>query len=152
LKAMAAVDLKDLLKNLGLATGLKGEMVEKVLAHEAKGREAARALESKRRDVLAKKKEEMSVKSVPELKELCEARGLRLGGSKEERVERLISHAQENGEIDEALAAIAREAQRAELASMDKGDLWKLCDTAGVDPLVKEVMVERIISHEIAAK
>merc|ERR1712194_213540 len=72
LKAMAAADMKDLVKSLALEPGLKTEMIEAVLAHEAKNRDALRAQEAKRKAVLNGKKGELTSKSATELKELCE--------------------------------------------------------------------------------
>jgi len=43
---------------------------------------------------------------------------------------------------------MTRDARREELLSMDKAALRQLSAETGADPLVKEVMVERIMSHE----
>jgi len=41
-----------------------------------------------------------------------------------------------------------RSKRKVELMSMDKPAVVKLCETAGVDPVVKDIMVERIMSQE----
>jgi len=151
-QSMNVAALKDLVKRLGLEPGLKGDMVEKVLGHEAKGREALRAREAKRRDVVAKSKEELMGKAQDHLKELCVKSGLKVGGSKDERIERILAHAQANGEIEALLVARERDERRSALASMDKLELKTLCEKFGVDPLVKEVMVERILGAEVISK
>merc|ERR1712032_1090528 len=147
LKAMDKAALKKLLEGSELEAGLKGEMVEAVLVHEAKGREKLKAQE-----LLIQKGKELQAKSNADLKDLCQEKNLKLGGTKEDRIERLLAIAKQDGEIDKALAGQARDARREELFSMDKTSLVKLCDTAGVDPFVKEVMVERIVLHEDAQK
>merc|ERR1712032_685405 len=152
LKAMDKAALKKLLEGSELEAGLKGEMVEAVLVHEAKGREKLKAHEAKAQELLIQKGKELQAKSNADLKDLCQEKNLKLGGTKEDRIERLLAIAKQDGEIDKALAGQARDARREELFSMDKTALVKLCDTAGVDPFVKEVMVERIILHEDAQK
>merc|ERR1712167_125893 len=77
LKAMNAGDLKDLVLKKGLEKGLKGEMVERVLALEAKEREALRVQAAKRNEVIVAKKKELESMSLPELKDLCEKKGLK---------------------------------------------------------------------------
>merc|ERR1711957_254 len=106
----------------------------------------------KRREIVVKKKEELVGKAQGELKELCEKNGLKLGGSKDERVERILAHAQANGDIEALLLARERDERRSELGVMDKLMLKNLCEKFGVDPLVKEVMVERILGAEMTSK
>jgi len=152
LKGMGAADLKDLSKALCLETGIKTEMVDKILAHEAKGREAKRVEEAKRREVIKAKSEEFASKGSLELKELCEKKGLKVGGGKDDRVERLVNHAKDSGEIDATIASLARDVRRAELAALDNAKLKQICDKFGVDPLVKEIMVDRIVVAEATTK
>jgi len=148
---MDKMALKKLLDNEGLEAGTKGEMVECLLAHEAKGREELKARKTKVQEVLAQKKTELQAMSNPDLKELCEKKSLKLGGTKDERVERLLAFAQQNGEVEQVLASQARESRREELLHMDKTVLSNLCSKLGVDPFVKEIMVERILARESAA-
>jgi hypothetical protein len=152
LKTMSAGDLKDLVLKKGLQKGLKGEMIESVLAQEAKGREASRAYEAKVRDVTAAKKKEIESKTLTELKELCEAKKLKSGGSKPEKVERLLAAAKQDGEIETILAGMARAERRQGLIALSNVDLQAMCKKSGIDPLMKEVMVDRIIAHEALTK
>jgi len=151
LKSMDKMALKKLLDNEGLEARTKGEMVECLLAHEARGREELKAHKTKVQEVLAQRRTELQAMPNPDLKELCEKKNLKLGGKKEERVERLLTFAQHNGEVEQVLASQARESRREELLRMDTTVLSNLCSKAGVDPFVKEVMVERILARESAA-
>merc|ERR1712110_1055145 len=112
LKAMSVADMKELALQKGLEKGLKGEMMESILAQEAKEREAARASEAKLRDVVTAHKKELESKSIPELKELCEAKSLALGGSKTDKVERLAAAAIQDGTIARIIADAARASRR----------------------------------------
>lgn len=60
----------------------------------------------------------------------------------------MLEAAKEDGEFDEGVALMIRETRRGELLAWDKPSLLKLCEQTGADPLVKEIMVERILSHE----
>jgi len=152
LKTMSVSDLKDLVLKKGLQKALKGEMIESVLAQEAKEREASRAYEAKVRDVTAAKQKEIESKTITELKELCEAKNLKSGGSKPEKVERLLAAAKQDGEIEIILAGMARAARRQGLIALSNVDLQGICKKSGIDPLMKEVMVDRIIAHEALTK
>merc|ERR1711904_424039 len=83
-----------------------------------------------------------------ELSKLCDSMGLKGLRSKDERVQRLLVHWQENDGVDNALAQIAKDERKQELDAFDNGKLQKLCTKMGVDPFVKEIMVERISKHE----
>jgi len=127
---------------------LKVEMTKSLLTFEAKARADARAHEAKVRDVLNKKRKEFALKTNQELKDMCVSRGLRPGASKKERVDRLVSFARENGEVEKVLVAMAREERRDELLAMDDQALMNLCTTRGVNPLVKAIMVDRLLLSE----
>lgn len=73
---------------------------------------------------------------------------MKAGVGTEDRVERLLEVAKTNGEVDKMLAVLNRTARREELLVMDTKSLQKLCEETGTDPLVKEIMVERLMSHE----
>merc|ERR1719230_1009495 len=92
--------------------------------------------------------EELEAKTGAELSRLCAERSLSAGTAKEERVQRLLRDARETGEIDRAIFLATRAARRSELEAMDKAALGKLCAEIGVDPLVKPVLVERLLNHE----
>jgi len=95
-----------------------------------------------------KVKADMESKTSSELKDLCTSKGLKAGVAATERVERLVEAAKESGEVDKMVAAQNRDARRQELLGMDYDSLVKLCNEKGTDPLLKEVMIERVIAHE----
>jgi len=148
LKSMDIEKLKQRLASRGLSAGKKEAMVDALLAHEAKIREAAQGWEFKVGEVLEKKRAELEEKTASELKELCTAKSLKLGVGKQERVEALLEDARTNGEVDQIIAEMNKEARRDELLGMDKAAVLKIGEATGVDLLVKEVMVERLLLHE----
>mmetsp|Transcript_13888 Transcript_13888/g.37802 ORF Transcript_13888/g.37802 Transcript_13888/m.37802 type:complete len:500 (+) Transcript_13888:74-1573(+) len=148
LKALSLQELKDLCAGKKLEVGSKNDMVEALLAEEARLREALRAFDAKAQEALAQKKDEFEAKTNAELKDLCASKGLKLGAGKEERVERLVEECRRDGEVDKAVSVIVRKERREALSKMNKEDLLQLCDKIGADPLVKELMVERILAHE----
>lgn len=151
LKALGKDELKELVKSKCLPAGNVQAMVETLLAHEAKKLEEVQKQKVIEKEVVAKKAEEFSSKTIPELKDLCVAKGLKIGGGKEEKVERLVEAAREAGEIDQVLLAMTHASRREELNKLDKVSLKALCDRAGLDTIIKEIMVERIISSEFDA-
>merc|ERR1719440_1346027 len=148
MKAMGAGEMKQLLENIGLQTGKKEDMIKSLLKHEAKQRVAAQEQKAKIRAVVVKKKQELESHSPSELSKLCESSGIKGLRSKEEKVQRLLVHWQENDGVDKALAKIAQEEREQELRALDITKLQKLCTKVGVDPFVKEIMVERISKRE----
>merc|ERR1719221_493509 len=141
-------ELKKLVTARNLATGPKGKMVDAFLAHEAKVAEECRAYEVKIEEALVKKKEELETKTATELKEACASKGLKVGVGKADRVEILLQDARHKGEVDQVPEKMNFAARREELLSAEKAALRQLCEETGCDPCVKEVMVERILSHE----
>merc|ERR1711988_802483 len=69
--------------------------------------------------------------------------------SKQERVQHLMKHWQENDGVDKALEKIVQDARKGELSDMENSSLLELCQRAGVDPYVKEVIVDRVIKKEV---
>merc|ERR1711935_680628 len=132
--------LKELLTSNGLATGKKEVMIEALLKHEAKVRVAARDQKAKIRGVVVKKKQDLEESSTSELSKLCDAAGIKGLRSKEERVQRLLVHWQENDGVDKALSHIAEEERLQELNALDSIQLQRICQKTGVDPFVKEIM------------
>merc|ERR1712070_267844 len=129
-------------------TGKKEDMIKSLLKHEAKERVAAREHKAKIRAVVVKKKQELEAQPLPELSKQCERLGIKGLRSKEEKVQRLLVHWQENDGVDKALAQIAQEEREQELRALDTEKLQKSCTKLGVDPFVKEIMVERISKRE----
>merc|ERR1719316_389375 len=148
LKSMGAAEMKQLVENVGLQTGKKEDMIKSLLKHEAKQRVAAREHKAKIRAVVVKKKQDLEGQSPSELSKMCESNGIKGLRSKEEKVQRLLVHWQEHDGVDKALAQIAQEEREQELRALDCTKLQKLCTKMGVDPYVKEIMVERISKQE----
>merc|ERR1712106_172603 len=133
LKSKPLQELKEVLSRHGLETGSKDQMLKTLLAHEAKCRENLKAFEGKTNAAL---------------KEMCESKGLAVGGGKDDRTERLAEAAQKDGDLDKIVSMNIRIKRRRELMSMEKSAVVTLCERTGVDPAVKDVMVERILSFE----
>jgi len=148
LKSMSAEQLKEVVLSCGLATGKKEDMIKTMLKHDAKARAAAREQKTKIRAVVIKKKQELESLSTAELNKLCDGSGIKGLRSKEERVQRLLIQWQENDGVDKALAQIAQDERQKELDALDSTKLQKMCTKIGVDPFVKEIMVERISKRE----
>jgi len=152
LQAMGLEQLKKLAVSRGLQIDTKkvDKIVHALLEEEARLREATAAYEVELQKVLATKKEELEGKTGNELKDLCVSKGLPAGVGKEPRIERLLEEAKTSGEMDKILVAKARERRTGELLSEGIEVLHKLCVQLEVDPLMKDVMIERLIAHESA--
>merc|ERR1712151_246657 len=120
-------------------------MIQQILALEAKEREEVRAQEERVSAVVADMRKDLSTKGNDILKELCRAKELALGGSKTDKIDRLLEAAKQGGDVDNVLKQKAMDERRTELLALGKDGLFDLCQQKGVDPLVKEVMVERIL-------
>jgi len=151
LQAKSAQELKDLLSLNGLETGGKDQMIKTMLAHEAKCREELKVFESKIDLAAGDKAKQLESKSNATLKELCAAKDLPVKGEKNERIERIIEEAKKEGEFDRIVSTSNRNKRKDELMSLDKPSVLKLCEKTGVDPFVKDIMVERIMSQESEA-
>merc|ERR1719277_2157298 len=123
-------------------------MIIAIFEHDEKARKELEGHEAKAEEVEAQKREELQARGANELKEMCAAKGLRLGKNGDERVDTLLEAARADGEIDKLVSSKLRDARKEELLAMDKEALKALCDPAGVDVLVKDVVVERILSYE----
>merc|ERR1712139_405002 len=75
LKSMAVGDLKELVSTKGLEFGKKDDMIESVIAQEAKARADAREHAARIRSVMMNKKDELEAMSIPDLKDLCTSKG-----------------------------------------------------------------------------
>jgi len=129
---------------------LKVEMVKSLVAFEAKARADAREHEAKARVAMAKMRKDIASKTNQELKDMCVSKGLKPGASKEDRVARILALAKEKGEVDRALAVMACDERREQLLRMDEKALMELCNKQGVNPLVKAIMVDRLLLAESA--
>jgi len=148
LKSKPLQELKELLSRHGLETGSKDQMLKTLLAYEVKCRENLKAFEAKVGEAVDQKKAELDAKTNAALKEMCESKGLAVGGGKDGRTERLAEAAQKDGDLDKIVSINIRIKRKQELMSMDKSAVVTLCEKTGVDPAVKDVMVERILSLE----
>merc|ERR1711881_273380 len=99
-------------------------------------------------EVATQQKEQLDDKTNAALKDMCSAKGLRVGGDKEERIERIVEEAQKDGDLDKIVCRNLRNKRKEELMSMEKPAVVQLCEKMSVDPLVKDIMVERIMMHE----
>merc|ERR1712139_126828 len=104
--------------------------------------------EQKVDQVAAENQKKLETKSNAQLKELCERKDLPVKGEKSDRIERIIEEAKKEGEFDKVVMMNDRNKRKDELMAMDKPAVLKICEKAGVDPFVKDIMVERIMSHE----
>jgi len=148
LKSMDAAALKSLVLSKNLDASNKTANVEAVLAAEAQERQTAAQNLKDAKDVVVKLMADLAAKGNPELKDLCQSKGLKVGGSKDEKVERLFQNAKEAGDVDRAIVDMENKKRMGELAVMDKASLYGLCNKMGVDALNKEVMIDRIVAHE----
>merc|ERR1712187_344313 len=150
---------RELVVSKNLEKGDKTSMIDRLIDFEAKEREVARALEAKAREaarihaekvkgVVKNMRAELNAKGNDDLKEMCRSKTLGLGGSKVDKIARLLEVAEKAGEVQQVLDKMALDERRAHLLAMNKDAVLELCQQAGVDPLVKEVMVERLILSE----
>merc|ERR1711933_106271 len=149
LMAMSSEVMSKLLANRGLPTSKsKNVAVESLLTHEAEIQKNLKAYEAKMVSLVAKKRDELQKKTAGELKELCVGRGLAAGVAKEDRVNRLVEAIEKDGELDGVVSKVLRDERKQSLETMDKAALILLCENLEIDPLVKEVMIERLLSFE----
>jgi len=148
LMALGKERLKELVVAKGLAPSGMNKNVEVLLQHEAKCAEELREYKAQVMEQLSAKKEALEAKTGQQLQELCTSKGLSVGTSKEDRVQRLLRDANENGEVDQAIRLAKRAARRRDLEAMDKAALRQVSTELEVDPHVKSVIVERLMHHE----
>merc|ERR1712039_275148 len=127
---------------------LKVEMVKALVSFEAKARADALANELKVREIVKQMRKDIGSKTNQELKDICVSKGLKPGASKKDRVERIVSRAREDGEVEKVLAAKARDERHDALHALDENALLELCHKRGVNPLVKAIMVDRLLLSE----
>merc|ERR1711862_968570 len=132
----------------GLDCGKRDEMIDAILDQEAKTEDKVKFFEAKLTEVLASKKEELEGKTAAELKELCNSQNLKPGVGNEAHVERLLEFEKASGNLDKMVSNLNRKLRYQELLNVDHSSLLSLCASVGVDPVVKEVMIERTLMHE----
>lgn len=138
-----------LLSPLGLdKSGGREKMVETLLAHEAALRKDLKTFQAKLVEAATNMKAELAKRNGGELKETCAKKGLAVGGTNEDKISRLVDAAKKEGDLDSIVVKMNQDARRNELSGMEKTQLVMLCDSLEVDALVKEVLVERLLTHE----
>merc|ERR1712032_916771 len=149
LKAMGVKELKHLLATHGLeATSKVPDMVNAVLKYEQRVQEEIRAYEAKVKDLMEQKKDEFERLSLNDLKQMLVAKGLKAGVGKADRAQRLAEEAQKDGSIAKKVSQLTRVERKQELLKMDKAAVLDLCHELEIDPVMKDVMVQRIMSYE----
>merc|ERR1712217_310778 len=148
LEAFSSDELRKMATNKGLTIGKKDKIVEVLLAHEAKLHEAVRMHATRVQEILDKKKIELELKPFNELKDLCISKTLPTGTSKQGSIQHLLEDFKNSGEADRIIVMLNRDARAAELHAMDMELLRELTAEKDVNPLVKEIMVERLLAHE----
>jgi len=150
LKFMAVEKVKALLVGDGFEVdGMKkDDMVTKLLAHEAKVRAAQRAKAAMIREVIVKKKEELEALSYTDLCKAGNEMGIEGRMEKTERIRLMLASWQKDDGVEKALKEIARQERLTKLQSMEIDGLRRLCKKNGIDPYVKEVMVDRAVKLE----
>lgn len=151
LKALGKDGLKELLASKGLEGGGVNDMIETLFKHEAQCEQNIKEYEKKVMEQLKIKKGELDKLAGNALKEMCSVRGLAVGVAADDRVQRLLRHAKENGDIDKAISMAAQKSRREVLEGMDKPALQALCDKIGVDMYVKAILIERLLHFESEA-
>merc|ERR1712039_886064 len=99
LNAMYVADLRELVLSKNLEKGDKATMIERLLALEAKARQEARVQEDKVNSVVAEMRKDLNAQGNDALKELCRAKELALGGSKVDKIDRLLEAAKKRGDV-----------------------------------------------------
>lgn len=149
LTSLSLDELKQRVLSRGLETSKKAmAMVGSLLKHEADQREKCKAYDMTVSEALEKKQEALEEMTAVELKELCASRSLKLGVSKQDRVETLLEDARTNGEVDKMVASAAQEAKKKELLALELLAVLEACEKMGVDPMVKEVAIEHLLAYE----
>eukprot|EP00747_Dinoflagellata_sp_TGD_P158863 gnl/TRDRNA2_/TRDRNA2_177850_c1_seq4.p1 gnl/TRDRNA2_/TRDRNA2_177850_c1~~gnl/TRDRNA2_/TRDRNA2_177850_c1_seq4.p1 ORF type:complete len:454 (-),score=196.60 gnl/TRDRNA2_/TRDRNA2_177850_c1_seq4:217-1557(-) len=146
LTKMNIAELKDLVLSKGLdAAKKRDELVADMLAYEADIVKQQRDLEGVRKEALVAKKQEFENMSGSELKDACSEHDLATSGAKDVLIGRLMEYANQTGEIDKLVTKMKQAQRHKELLALDKEQLVKMVDKAGLDPCVKEVMVDRLM-------
>lgn len=146
---------KDNLKKVADASGLKtrakatsSQLVASILAHEARERAEVTMRKVNMRAVVSQKKAALEFLDITELKQLCVDIGVREKMSHGDYVEKLLTHWQQTNGIEKALNKLADDARKNELFHLEKVELRAMCDEIGENPLVDEVLIERLIAKE----
>merc|ERR1711972_768621 len=130
------------------SNGKVPDMITTLLKYEKRVQEEFSAYEAKVKELIDQKKDEYEGLSLSELKQLLAAKGLKAGSGKSEGAQKLAEEAQKDGTITKKISQMTRQDRKAELLKMDKAAVLDLCRELDLDPIVKDVVVQRMISHE----
>merc|ERR1712151_345908 len=148
-KALGVKDLKQLLIENGLqANGKLPDMVNVQLTYEKRIKDEYHAYEAKVKEMTEQKQTEYEGLPLAELKKLLEAKGLKAGKGKAEGALRLAEEAQKDGTITKKISLLTRQERKAQLLAMEKSAVLDLCSELEIDPVLKDVLVQRILSYE----
>merc|ERR1712232_178703 len=148
LKSKSQQELKEILSRYGLESGSKDTMVKALLAHERKLLKELQAFDVKVGEAAEQKKKDLAGKTNAALKEMCSSKGLALGGDKDDKIERLVEEILKEGDLDQVVSRNLRNKRKEELMALEKPAVVKLCEQTGVDAVVKDIMVERILMYQ----
>lgn len=141
---------------------LKTKMVEALLIFEADARKQEREHNAKARAEAIKHKEKMYSAMVKLRKQMAAKTGdaltahlrdygLKVSGSKSEKIERVVAALREHGEAEKIIAARASRARKQKLRSMNAASLILECaknEKILEDSQVKQVIVDRLVLNE----
>merc|ERR1712060_165862 len=118
------------------------------LTYEKRVKDEYRAYEAKVREMTEQKQTEFEGLPLAELKKLLEAKGLKAGKGKAEGALRLAEEAQKDGTITKKISQLTRVERKTQLLATDKSAVLDLCSELEIDPILKDVVVQRILSYE----
>jgi hypothetical protein len=118
---------------------------------ETQARAEARERKKKVYSAVSKLRRHAGAKTVDALKVLLRGYGLKVSGTKDEQVERVVERQREDGEVEKILAGRSSLARKQVLSSMDAAALVKECAKAKdvlKDGLFKQMMLDRLFLSE----
>merc|ERR1712176_745302 len=86
LKSKSLPELKELLSRYRLEAGSKEHMIKTMLAYEARCRDNLKAFETSICEAVTQKKAQLDKETNTALKDMCAAKGLPVGGGKDDRI------------------------------------------------------------------
>merc|ERR1712187_183200 len=130
---------------------LEGFARSKARKQEAKERADARNQKRKLYTAASKLKKEVNTLTHDELNGVLKKHGLKVSGSKEDKVDRVVALQREEGEVERILLERAARARKQELLSMSTALLMKECTKSKdvlEDSLLKQIMLDRLLLSE----
>jgi hypothetical protein len=130
---------------------LEGFARSKARKQEAKERADARNQKKKFYNAASKLKKDVSTLTHDELNDVLRKHGLKVSGSKKEKVGRVVAQQREEGEVERILLERAAGARKQELLSMSTASLMKECTKSKDvldDSLLKQILLDRLLLSE----